>query len=147
MNWSYTHTDKPMKLVVTGEAESWLPALSQIVGSQWLMTRKVDTDVELLDAISSGDIDAAVLDDQSDSELDLLMLLRMIRRVSPSIPVVIVTRNQDRRYLEAALQLAVFSVVNKPLEFEDLLRQVYNIMIRLAKLIEQSDNIDIDNLD
>ena len=146
MNWYYNQTDKPMKLVVTGEAESWLPALSQIVGSQWLLTRKVETDVELLEAISSGDIDAAVLDDQSDSELDLLMLLRMIRRVAPNIPVVIVTQNQDRRYLETALQLAVFSVVNKPLEFEDLLRQIYNIMMRLAKLIEQSDNIDIDDI-
>ena len=146
MNWYYNQTDKPMKLVVTGEAESWLPALSQIVGSQWLLTRKVETDVELLEAISSGDIDAAVLDDQSDSELDLLMPLRMIRRVAPNIPVVIVTQNQDRRYLETALQLAVFSVVNKPLEFEDLLRQIYNIMMRLAKLIEQSDNIDIDDI-
>ena len=144
MNWSFDTSDKPMKLVVTGEAEYWLPTLAQIVGPRWLLARKATSDSDLLEAIRTGAVDAAVLDDQTaDDDLDLLMQLRMIRRIAPDFPVVIVTRHTDRQYLESALRLAVFSVVVKPLEFEDLLRQIHSIMSRLAKMLEHRNNNSI----
>jgi DNA-binding NtrC family response regulator len=54
----------------------------------------------------------------------------MIRRVDPRLPVVIVSRHNERRWLEDALRLAAFSVLNKPLQFEPLLRQIWRMMDR-----------------
>ncbi len=34
----------PFSLVVTGEAEIWQNAIQQIVGPQWLTTRRVSSD-------------------------------------------------------------------------------------------------------
>jgi len=130
----------PFGLVVTGEAESWGPALQEIVGPQWLRIYRVNHDEELLRAVESGLPDAAVLDEEGGWRLEVLQLLRMIRRLNAAIPVVVVSRRRDRVWLEDALDLAAFSVVAKPLELEELLRQVQRMMSRLeAMLREQSE--------
>ena len=127
--------DRPFNLVVTGEVESWLPALEMIVGPRWLATRNVHGDQELLDVVGSGQPDAAVLDDEADWSIDLLRLLRLIRQVDRLLPVVIVSRRTDRMWLEDALRMTVFSVVVKPLQLEDLLRQIQRLMSRLDQVL------------
>ena len=127
--------DKPMNLVVTGEAETWLPALEMIVGPRWLEAYQVGNDRELLNVVESGVADAAVLDDATDWSVDLMRLVRMIRRVDQVLPVVVITSRNDRRWLEGALRLAVFSVVARPLELEELLRQIQRMMSRLDQML------------
>ncbi len=125
----------PLNLVVTGEARDWEPALEQIVGPKYLSVYHVRGDRELLQVVESGVPDAAVLDDQVDWRVDVLHLLRMIRRVNESLPVVVITSRRDRRWLEAALRLRAFSVVVRPLALEEMLRQIQRIMIRLDKML------------
>jgi DNA-binding NtrC family response regulator len=122
---------QPFGLVVSGEADAWQRALEQIVGPQWLTTIPVRGDRDLEAALRSGQADAAVIDEEVEWGLDVLQVLRMIRRVNRQIPVVVVARHADRRLLESALRLAAFSVVTKPLELEELLRQLQRLMVRL----------------
>ncbi len=125
----------PFSLVVSGEAESWRAALEQIVGPQWLRTYHVHDDRQLLEVVESGVADAAVLDDAAEWHNDVLQLLRMIRRVDAALPVVVLTSRRDRRWLEHALRLAAFSVVVKPLELEELLRQIRRMMLRIDAML------------
>ncbi len=125
----------PFGLVVSGEAEAWQNALEQIVGPGWIATYKVKGDNELMEVVRSGVVDAAVLDEDVDWGLDVMQLLRMIRRLDAMLPVVVVTRRNDRRLLESALRLTAFSVVSKPLELEELLRQIRRIMVRLDEML------------
>jgi len=118
----------PFSLVVTGEAELYSAALAKIVGPEWIRTYDVNSDRELLAVVESGRADAAVLDDSADWAVDVLGLLRMIRRLDSVLPVVVVTAHRDRLYLENALRLAAFSVVVRPLQLEQLLRQIQRIM-------------------
>ena len=134
--------ERPFGLVVTGEAETWLPALEQIVGPRFLVTYQADSDNELLEVVSSGIADAAVLDDAAQWQLDVLQLLRMIRRLDAMLPVVVVTSRRDRRWLEDALRLAAFSVVTRPLELEELLRQIAGMMRRLDDLLRGDDGFE-----
>ena len=126
---------EPFQLVVTGEAESWLPALELIVGPDVLVPTMVNDDRELLDVVQAGEADAAVLDDGARWAVDVLQLLRMIRRLDAHLPVVVVTARRDRRLLQDALRLAAFSVVVKPLQLEELLRQIQRMMLRLDELL------------
>jgi len=127
----------PFNLVVTGEAETWLPALHQIVGTDYLVPRRVSDDRELLDIVGSGEADAAVLDDAAQWRLDALQLLRMIRRINRTLPVVVVTGRRDRHWLEDALRLTAFSVVTRPLELEELLRQIARMMCRMDEMLRR----------
>jgi len=105
--------------------------LEEIVGPRWLRTRQVDSDTELLETIESGSVDAAVLDEDLSWGPQVLQLLRMIRRLDATVPVVIVSSRTDRTWLEDALSLAAFSVLVKPLQLEQLLRQLQRMMVRL----------------
>lgn len=127
----------PFGLVVTGQAEEWLPTLEEIVGVNLLVTYKANSGDELLDVVGSGVADAAVLDDAVDWRLDILHLLRMVRRVDALLPVVVVSGRTDRLWLEDAMRLAVFSVVTRPVELEDLLRQIHRIMARLDEALRE----------
>ncbi|MFB3891255.1 MAG: response regulator [Phycisphaerae bacterium] len=127
----------PFGLVVTGEAESWRDVLGRIVGPQWLVTYKVNSGGELLEVVREGLADAAVLDDSARFELEVLQLLRMIRRLDAVLPVVVVTAHTERRWLEDALRLAAFSVVTRPLELEELLRQIQRMMVRLDQMLRE----------
>jgi len=131
----------PFGLVVTGQAEFWTSAIKQIVGPKWLRTYEASSDRELIEVVESGQADAAVLDDSVDWELDVLHLLRMIRRLDQLMPVVVVTVQRDRRWLESALRLAAFSVVIRPLELEELLRQIQRIMFRLDASLREQDGM------
>jgi DNA-binding NtrC family response regulator len=126
---------QPFGLVVSGEAESWLPALEQIVGPRYLALYRVRADDELLEVVEAGVADAAVLDDAIDWRVDVLQLLRMIRRMDEVLPVVVLTTRTDRRWLEDALRLTAFSVVIKPLGLEELLRQIQRMMHRLDEML------------
>jgi DNA-binding NtrC family response regulator len=125
----------PMGLLVTGEAQWWLPALETIIGPQLLKPVKVDSDRELLDVVRAGGVDAAVLDDEAQWSVDVLKLLRMIRRLDQELPVVVVTKRRDRRLLADALRLTAFSVVVKPLALEELLRQIQRMMARIDRAL------------
>ena len=127
----------PFGLVVSGEAGTWLPALEQIVGSKLLVAYKVNGDNELLEVIHAGVADAVVLDDAVDWSLDVLELLRVIRRLDAMLPVVIVTEHRERHWLEDALRLAVFSVVARPLALEELLRQIQRMMERIDSALRE----------
>jgi DNA-binding NtrC family response regulator len=133
-----TAPDKPTSpfgLVVSGEADAWRRALETIVGPQWLRTYRVHDEAEVLKVVESGVADAAVLDEEVSWGMDVLHLLRLIRRLDAMLPVVVVTRRRDRRWLETALHLTAFSVVAKPLELEVLLRQIRGMMVRLERMI------------
>ncbi len=134
---AFNQRDEPFGLVVTGEAESWQPALEMIVGPRWIRTYHADNDRELLRVVEQGLVDAAVLDDGANWNVDVLQVLRMIRRLDARLPVVVLTTRRDRRWLESALRLAAFSVVIKPLELEELLRQVHRMMVRIDVVLRR----------
>lgn len=127
----------PLQLLLTGEAETWVPALQKIVGARYIQARPVHNDRELMDVVENGRVDAAVLDDSADWVLDALRLLRQIRRLSQTLPVVVVTERRDRHWLETALDVGVFSVVTRPLELEQLLQQIERMMRRLDAMLRQ----------
>lgn len=125
----------PLGLVLTGEARSWQPALEEIVGPDLLRAYHVQSDRELIEVVQSGLVDAAVLDEDVQWPLDVLQMLRMIRRMDAALPVVVLSRRRDRIWLEDALNLAAFSVVTKPLQLETLLRQVQLMMNRIDQML------------
>ncbi len=124
----------PFGLVVSGEGGQYLQALHQIVGPEWLRAYGVDTDREVLEVVRAGVADAVMLDEDA-MAVDGLKLLREIRRVDPSVLVVLLTLHTERRWLEEALRLAAFSVVIKPLRLEEMLVQIHRMMVRLDAVL------------
>lgn len=130
-----TRPNQPFRLLLTGEAGSWLPALQAIVGPRWVQPHRVASGDELLEAVRSQEVDAAVIDDQVGWAIDILRLLRTIRRLDARLPVVVVTSIRDRRRMQAMLELRAHSVLGHPVEFEQLVRQIHSMMVRLDRML------------
>ena len=128
----------PFTLVVSGEAGEYADALAKIIGPLWLETYRARNDQEVLQVVQAGRADAVVLDEEA-AELELLKLLRIIRRLNQAMLVVLLTGRTDRRWLEEALRLAAFSVVSKPLRLEELLVQIHRMMSRLDAALRRVD--------
>ncbi len=122
-------------MVVTGEAGQWGPALSKLVGSRLLHMMQAADDRELLDIVGSGRTDLAVIDEEASRDVGLMRLVRIIRRLDEHVAIVLVTNHAERRWLEDALDLAAFSVLGKPLQFEALLRQLHGVMVKLNRYV------------
>lgn len=122
-------------MVVTGEAGQWGPALSKLVGSRLLHMTQAADDRELLDIVGRGRTDLAVIDEEASSDVGLMRLVRIIRRLDEHVAIVLVTNHTERRWLEDALELAAFSVLGKPLQFEALLRQLHGVMVKLNRYV------------
>lgn len=128
----------PFSLVVSGEAGEYVDVLAKIIGPVWLETHRAGSDQEVLQIVKAGRADAVVLDEDA-AELELLRLLRMIRRLNQAMLVVLLTARADRRWLEEALRLAAFSVICKPLRLEELLVQIQRMMSRLDAALRRAD--------
>ena len=130
-----TKPQTPFRLLLTGEANAWLPALEAIVGPRFIQPQRVTSDEELLDVVRDRRVDAAVLDDQVDWAVDVLRLLRLIRRMDARLPVVVVTSHRDRRRMQTMLELHAHSVLGHPVQLEQLLRQIHSMMTRLDEML------------
>lgn len=128
----------PFTLVVSGEAGDYADALAKIIGPLWLQTRRVGSDEEVLQLAQAGRADAVVLD-ESATQLEVLQLLRMIRRLNQVLLVVLLAGRPNRRWLEEALRLAAFSFVTKPLQLEELLVQIHRMMVRLDLALRRAE--------
>jgi len=125
----------PFRLAVTGESRSWLPAVARLVGPRWVQPRPVDSDEGLIELVHDHEADAVVLDDEVPWSADVIRLLRIIRRLDARLPVVVVTGQRDRHVLQAMLDLRAYSVLGRPVELEQLLRQIHGMMVRLDRVL------------
>lgn len=125
--------DRPLALVVSGEAARHDEALRKLLGPAMLVTYRAGGPDELVEIVRRGRADAAVLDTEGEPH-ELLKTLRIIRRVDAMLPVILVASQVSRRFLEDALRLAAFSVAHKPLEREELLMQLRRIFERFYGL-------------
>lgn len=109
--------------------------MAQLIGPKYVQPYMVNGDEELIGIVKARQADAAVLDDQVDWGLDVLRMLRMIRRLDAQLPVVVVTGHRDRRYLQSALELRAYSVVARPLALEQLIRQIHGMMAQMERML------------
>lgn len=123
-------------LVVTGEANQYAQLLERLVGPQLLTLVPVNTEDQVLHVVESGQADAVVLD-EAVVRVDALRVLRMIRRLDQTMLVLLLARQADQRRLAEALDLAAFSVVMKPLRLEELLNQLYRMMLRIEEQLRR----------
>lgn len=122
---------RPFTLVVSGEARRHGGVVQQLLGPSQVDLYDAMDIADLMAAVQAGRADAVVVDSDG-GEQELLKTLRMIRRVNPALPVVLVARRVSRRFMENALRLEAFCVVHKPLEREELLIQLRRLVERFS---------------
>ena len=88
--------------------------------------------LEALSAVSGGRADLVLLDVRMPG-LDGVQVLRRIRELTDSVPVIMVTANEDVNLARETLMLGAFDYVAKPFDFDYLDRAVAAGLARVAE--------------
>jgi len=108
---------------------AWPEAISSIFrprGVNLLLVGKTD---DFLNVIRHRRIHATILD-MDYQEVASLTMLRIIRMNFPAMPCILLSSKTPELLLGKALQLEVFSVINKPVDMAILLAQLNRLFIK-----------------
>lgn len=117
-------------LVVDDEAPV-REVLTEYFSTEGYAVEAATSGLEALSAVSGGRADLVLLDVRMPG-LDGVQVLRRIREMSTSLPVIMVTANEDVTLARETLTLGAFDYVAKPFDFDYLDRAVAAGLARAA---------------
>ena len=121
-------------LVVDDEAPV-REVLTEYFATEGYAVEAATSGLEALNAVRSGRADLVLLDVRMPG-LDGVQVLRRIRELNDSVPVIMVTANEDVTIARETLVLGAFDYVAKPFDFDYLDRAV---AAGLARVAEKAD--------
>ena len=108
---------------------AWPEAVRQIFSSrgvQILLVKKAD---QALNVLQHRRIHTAIVD--MDYEIiNGLAVIKMIRSGFPLLPCILVADSAEQKLLSAALELDIFSVINKPVDIPLLQNQLHRLFLK-----------------
>jgi len=117
-------------LVVDDEAPV-REVLTEYFSTEGYAVEAATSGLEALSAVSGGRADLVLLDVRMPG-LDGVQVLRRIREMSTTLPVIMVTANEDVTLARETLTLGAFDYVAKPFDFDYLDRAVAASLARVA---------------
>jgi two-component system response regulator (stage 0 sporulation protein F) len=121
-------------LVVDDEAPV-REVLTEYFATEGYDVESAGSGLEALSAIRGGCVDLVLLDVRM-PRMDGVQVLRQIRELSDSLPVVMVTANEDVSLARETLKLGAFDYVAKPFDFDYLDRAVAAGLARRATKVD-----------
>jgi len=107
---------------------AWPEAVRQIFSSrgvQMLLVRKPD---QALNVLQQRRVHTAIVD--MDCETSGLVVIKMIRSGFPLLPCILVAKAPEQKLLSEALELDIFSVINKPVDIRLLQNQLHRLFLK-----------------
>jgi DNA-binding NtrC family response regulator len=118
-----------VNVLASGDGWGWPCALRDIFapkGISLLIARGIS---EFISVIGQKRIHTLILDADQDRSAGLATV-KIIRKDYPRLPCILLSSNPDKQMLTEALQLDVFSVINKPVDIDVLHRQMDKLFIK-----------------
>jgi two-component system response regulator (stage 0 sporulation protein F) len=129
-------------LVVDDEAPV-REVLTEYFATEGYAVEVAGSGIEALTAIRAGRADLVLLDVRMPG-LDGIQVLRRIRELTESVPVIMVTANEDVSLAKETLKLGAFDYVAKPFDFDYLDRAVAAALARVAERAAAGPVLDDD---
>ncbi len=118
-----------IKVLINGSDWAWPDAVRQIFKDrsvELLMVKRAD---EALNVLQHRRIHTAIVD--MDSKMfSGLGMIRIIRGSFPLLPCILLAEDAEEKLLTAALELDVFSVMNKPVDIALLQNQLHRLFVK-----------------
>jgi len=118
-----------IKVLINGSDWAWPDAVRQIFRDrsvELLMVKQAD---EALNVLQQRRIHTAIIDMDS-KMLSGLGMIRIIRNNFPLLPCILLAEDAEEKLLTAALELDVFSVMNKPVDIALLQNQLHRLFVK-----------------
>jgi DNA-binding response OmpR family regulator len=113
----------PFSILVVDDNKDFVEFLRLLLTNQGFEVRSAYSGRQCLDDIRNHAPDLVILDVMM-PQMDGLQVCRELRRISPSLPVFLLTAKDDLTTRETAMELGVSEFLAKPVNIEDFITRV-----------------------
>lgn len=122
-------TNPHLTVLLADEQAAWATTVRDLLAPQGVQTVAARTGQEALRLIETGTIHVAVLDQQM-PQLGGLQVVKRMRELPSPPPAILLADNLSNALLHEALGMKVFTVLGKPVDFNQLLDALARVMRR-----------------
>ena len=117
-----------INVLINDASWAWPDAVRQIFSDRGIQLSLAKNADQALDILQHRRIHTAIVD--MDSQSGGLAIIKMIRSGFPLLPCILIADDAEQKLLSAALELDVFSVINKPVDMLVLKSQLHKLFLR-----------------
>jgi DNA-binding NtrC family response regulator len=118
-----------IKVLINGSDWAWPDAVRQIFKDRSVELLIVKQADEALNVLQQRRIHTAIVDMDS-KILNGLSMIKVIRSSFPLLPCILLADSAEEKLLSTALELDVFSVMNKPVDMQLLQNQLHRLFVK-----------------
>jgi len=132
-NTTLPHT----RLLIVDDEQGFVDVLTNRLSRRRIDVFKAYSGAQALQALRQNIFDVMVLDLKME-DMDGIEVLRIVRKMAPDLPVIILTGHGSRTAAEDGMTLGAFDYLTKPCELEELMEK-----ISLARQAKNKQNGEI----
>jgi DNA-binding NtrC family response regulator len=125
------------RLLIVDDEQGFVNVLSNRLGRRRIDVFKAYSGAQALQALRQNIFDVMVLDLKME-DMDGIEVLKIVRKMAPDLPVIILTGHGSRTAAEDGMTLGAFDYLTKPCELEELMEK-----ISLARQAKNKQNGEI----
>lgn len=117
-----------INVLINDACWAWPEAVKQIFSSRGVQLLLVKKAEQALNVLQHRRISTAIVD--MDCQSGGLGIVKMIRSGFPRVPCILIADSAEQKLLSEALELDVFSVINKPVDILLLQNQLHRLFFK-----------------
>jgi DNA-binding NtrC family response regulator len=121
-------TSDYINVLINEACWAWPEAVRQIFNSRGVQLLLVKNAEQALNILQHRRVYTAIVD--MDCQSGGLAIIKMIRLGFPLLPCILIAESAEQKLLSAALELDVFSVINKPVNILLLQSQLHRLFLK-----------------
>jgi DNA-binding NtrC family response regulator len=115
--------EKTIRLLLVDDEQAFVNVLLKRLAKRHIQVTPAFSGVEALQCLRHNDFDVAILDLKMEG-LDGIEVLKIINKLVPELPVIMLTGHGCEISAQDALANGAFDYLSKPYDFEDLLLKI-----------------------
>jgi DNA-binding NtrC family response regulator len=118
-----------IKLLLVDDEEGFVNVIANRMSKRGIDATKALSGTDALKAIRRQDFDVAVVDLKM-QEMDGIELLKILKKMIPEMPVIVLTGHGSERAAEEGIEYGAFDYLTKPCEIDELMQKIREALPR-----------------
>lgn len=114
-----------IKVLLVDDEKGYLNVLSNRLSKRFIHATKAFSGTEAIQILRKNDFDVVVLDLKME-DMDGLEVLKVIKRMVPELPVIILTGHGSQTAAKEGILLGAFDYLTKPCELVELMDKIHD---------------------
>ena len=130
-------TTNPINVLLVDDEKGYLNVLSNRLSKRFITATKAFSGTEAIQILRKNDFDVVVLDLKME-DMDGIEVLKVIKRMVPDLPVIILTGHGSQTAAKEGIAFGAFDYLTKPCELVELMDKIHEAHRHQQKKLRKS---------